>query len=363
MAGIALVAAFAAHACVRLVRGRGRDAGRVALAALPAAAMLALWLAWRPGGTADAYRATATQMIEAWISQPLATARVAASGFLDGWIACFLAQSAVGAIPRVAFAALGLLAIAGSVRAALRDRLEGWYALAGLALTFGWVFDEDNTRRLLYPLLPVLMVNAATLVREALPESLPPRARVASAAALAALPVLLCLPAAVVLAGKALERAPFAPGAHLAYADTTTFYTTINLQSARVQAAHELAVLEGFDAIAQATPPGARVMWMRPEYVAVLAGREGVPYYFSWDERRFARALLEGRVEYLVVAAVYKTDLHARFGDPMRVHPNYTQYTQPVLRVRNVINGSMAFELARVEPAAVKAFLERGAGG
>jgi hypothetical protein len=207
------------------------------------------------------------------------------------------------------------------------------------------------------------MVNAATLVREALPESLPPRARVASAAALAALPVLLCLPAAVVLAGKALERAPFAPGAHLAYADTTTFYTTINLQSARVQAAHELAVLEGFDAIAQATPPGARVMWMRPEYVAVLAGREGVPYYFSWDERRFARALLEGRVEYLVVAAVYKTDLHARFGDPMRVHPNYTQYTQPVLRVRNVINGSMAFELARVEPAAVKAFLERGAGG
>jgi hypothetical protein len=269
----------------------------------------------------------------------------------------------VGAIPKAAFAVLGLLAIAGSVRAALRNRLEGWYALAGLALTFGWVFDEDNTRRLLYPLLPVLMVNAATLARETLPAWLAPRARAACAAALAALPVLLCLPAAVVLAGKALERAPFAPGAHLAYADTTTFYTTINLQSARLQAAHELAVLEGFDAIAQATPPGARVMWMRPEYVALLANRDGIPYYFSWDERRLARALLDERVDYLVVAAVYKTDLAARVGDPMAVHPHLEAYTQPVLRIRNVVNGSMAFELVRVEPAAVKAFLARGAGG
>jgi hypothetical protein len=104
-------------------------------------------------------------------------------------------------------------------------------------------------------------------------------------------------------------------------------------------------------------------MWMRPEYVALLANRDGIPYYFSWDERRLARALLDERVDYLVVAAVYKTDLAARDGDPMAVHPHLEAYTQPVLRIRNVVNGSMAFELVRVEPAAVKAFLARGAGG
>jgi hypothetical protein len=32
------------------------------------------------------------------------------------------------------------------------------------------------------------------------------------------------------------------------------------------------------------------------------------------------------------------------------------------MRVRNAINGATAFELVRVEPAAVKAFLARDAG-
>ena len=208
----------------------------------------------------------------------------------------------------------------------------------------------------------MLAVNAAALVQEALAARLAPRVRVASAAALAALPVLLCLPAAVVLAGKALERRPFAPGAHFAYADATTFYTTINLRAAHLQAAHELAVLEGFEAIASGTPPTARIMWMRPEYVALLAHREGVPYYFSWDERRLAQALLDERVDYLVVSALYKTDLHARFGQPAALHPHVGEYTRPAMRVRNAINGATAFELVRVEPAAVKAFLARDAG-
>lgn len=357
-AGAALLAAYAVQALVRASRERGRGAWRLALPAVPVALLALLWLAWRPGAAPDAYRATSQEMLAAWTGEPLLTARIAVGRFLDGWVASFLAQSAVGALPRAIFAALGLLALAGSVRAALRNRLEGWYALASLAMTFLWVFSADNTRRLFYPLMPVLMVNAAAWAGEALPAGMTARMRGASAAALAALPILLCLPAGVVLAGKALERAPFAPGAHLAYADSTDFYTTIDVRSARAQAAHQLAVLEGFDAIDRATPPGARVMWMRPEYVAVLGHREGVPFFYSWSERRLAQALLDERVDYLVVSAIYKTDDENRRGDPFAVHPHFAEYTQPVLRIRNAVNGAPAFMLVRVDPAKVKAFLD-----
>jgi hypothetical protein len=362
-AGVALVAAYAVQAVLRAARERRRSAWRLALPALPLAILVGLWLAWRPGGAPDAYRVTSQQMLAAWLTHPVSTAHAAAAQMFTGWIASFLAQSTVGAIAKGAFALLGIVAIAGSIHAAIRNRLEGWYALASLAMTFAWVFGEDNTRRLLYPLLPVLMVNAAMLAKEALPASVTPRMRRAVLGSLAALPILLCLPAAVVLAGKALDREPLAPGGRVAYADGTSYYTTISVQSARLYTAHDMAVVEGLGDIATATPPGSRVMWSRPEYVALLGHREGVPFYYSWSERRFAQAILDQRVDYVVVAAVYKTDLTDRAGDPYKVHEHLDEYAQRVLRIANPVNGAAVFGLFRVDPGRVKAFLARGAGG
>ena len=362
-AGVALLLGYAAHAVLRAAGERGRGAWRFALPAAPVAVLVGLWLAWRPSAGEDLYHFIAAQIASAWIDEPLRTGRLAVERLLGGWIASFLAQSAVGLAPRVVFAALGILGVAGSVRAARRNRLDGWYVLASLAITFGWVFNEDNTRRLLYPVLPILMIHAAELVRDLAARTRTPRLRAWALGAVALLPASLCLPAAVVLAEKRLDRQPFAPGAHLAYADCLDFYTTIDTGTARVIAADVLGMLEGFDAIAKATPEGARVMWMRPEYVAVLGRREAVPYFFSWDERRLARELLDKRVDYLVVAALYKTDNANRVRDPYQLHAHVTEYASPVVMIRNAVTGAPAFVLARVDPAAVERFLRDGSGG
>ena len=231
-------------------------------------------------------------MISAWLHEPLVTAPIAARAFLDGWVSTFLAQSAVGTVPKVVLAAFGAVALAGAVRKALMNRLDGWYVLVAVGVTFLWVFGENNTRRLLYPLAPLLILHAAELVLAACRRLRAGRHRVLALAAAAALPVLACLPASVAaLVEKAQERAPVAPGSGYGYADVIEFYTTINLAEARAVAAQNIAVLDGFDALDKLTPPGAKIMWMRPEYVAVLGHRAGVPFYFKWDERRVARAL------------------------------------------------------------------------
>ncbi len=354
-AAMALVAGYCAHAAVRALGERSRGAWRLALPLVPVAVLVGLWVAWRPAAGEDAYRATARQMAALWMADPLATLRLAAGRFLDAWVACFLAQSDVGTTARALFGALGAVALAGTLRAVRANRLDGWYVLAALAVTFGWIFREDNTRRLLYPVLPLLMIHAAELVA-VLASGLPPRQRRLAFGAFAALPALLCLPAAVVLAGKALERQPVLPGGH-ALADCTELYTTIDLQPARVLAGYTLAAVAGLESIATATPREARVMWMRPEYVAVLGRREGVPYLYSWDERRLARALLEQHVDYLVVSAIHKADDEGGYGEPARVHPHVDQYAHRVLGIANPVTGADAFRLMRVDRAAVERFL------
>jgi hypothetical protein len=296
-------------------------------------------------------------MIAAWIAEPLPTARIAAGRLMDGWIASFLAQASVGAVARMLFAALGVFALAGTLRAVRANRLDGWYALASVAITFGWIFSEDNTRRLLYPLVPLLMIHGAELAVALAARIAAPRPRALALGALAMLPALLCLPAAALMGYKALERRPMAPGSTHALADCVDLYTTIGVQAARRVAAYSLAAIEGLESIPDVTPADARVMWMRPEYVAVLGHREGVPYFFSWDERRLARELLDRHVDYLVMSAVYKTDDDGVVDDPAKLHPHVDQYARPVLRIRNVVDGADAFLLMRVDRAAVERFL------
>lgn len=356
-AGAALIVAYGIHAALRWHRARPGTLARLALPLLPVGALIGLWLALRPSGPSDAYSVVGAQMISAWLHEPLLTASIATHAFLDGWVASFLAQSAVGLVPRLVLAAFGALALAGAARKALMNRLDGWYVLVSVGITFLWVFGEENTRRLLYPLVPLLILHAAELVLAACRRLHAERHRVAVLAAAAALPVLACLPATVVLFEKAQERAPVAPGSNYGYADVIEFYSTINLAKARAEAAQTIAVLDGFDALGSVTPPGARIMWMRPEYVAVLAHRQGVPFYYGWDERRVAREILRSGVDYIVLSWVYKTDMSNRVGDPFTLLAHVGEYSRPVLRLDNTVTGVPAFVLVRVDPARVRAFL------
>jgi len=57
------------------------------------------------------------------------------------------------------------------------------------------------------------------------------------------------------------------------------------------------------------------VMWVRPEYVAIVAHRPGVPFYFGWSRADLARHIRESGARYLVFCRVYKSDLMGRMDD------------------------------------------------
>ena len=357
-AGVALVLGFAIHAVVRWRGAPRRALWPVVLSGAPVVVLVGSWMALRSSGHVDSYRAVGMRLVDAWIREPLVSLQYAAHVFLDGWVSSFVAQSAVGAVPTALLAAFGAIALAGAVRKALMNRLDGWYVLASTCITFVWVFGEDNTRRLFYPLLPLMILQAGEVVLAGCRRLGIVRLRAVVLAAAAALPVAACLPAAVVLADKARERTPVMPYSHYSYSDITDFYTTINFDKAHAEAAQTLAVLAGLESLRTSTPPGARVMWMRPEYVAVLGHREGVPYYFRWDERRVAREILDASVDYIVLSWVYKTDLDNGRGDPFALLAHVAEYSRPVLRLDSAATGVPAFLLVRVDRARVRAFLD-----
>lgn len=350
-AGAALVLGFAIHAAVRWARTPRRAIVPVALAAAPVVVLTAAWLLLRPHGATDSYQAAGAQFARAWMEQPLANGRFAANVLANGWIASFMAHSAVGGVARGVLGLLGFLALAGAARNALRNRLDGWYVLVATAVTFFWVFGEDNTRRLLYPLVPVALVQAAELVVAAVRAVPSLRLRPVILAAAALLPAAVCLPAMVVLADKARDRAPAIAGSHYAYADIVDYYTTIQRTQARFEAAHTLAVLAGLEALRDLTPPEAKVMWVRPEYVAVLGGREGEPYYFSWSHARRDREVLERRVDYIVRSWVYKTDLDTANADAIPFLEGIDRYCDPVAVVDNPAARFRSFMLMKVDRA------------
>ena len=359
--GAALVLALLLHWGVR---ARRREAlprpVQIAAALLPAAALVLAWIALRPVAAQDSYQRVSTAMVKSWAGATGIMGQVSAKTILDGWVASFTADASVGGAGVAVAVGVALLALAGLVRRLRENRLDAWYAAVSLAVVTWWVFGEDNTRRLLFPLLPLLLFYAGDAIAAACRAAgrgiYAPRAIGMAGAVLA----IAVVPALVVFAGKATDRAPVVPGAPPRYADITEYYTTLNAAASRRLAARHAVILAGFDALRRATPPGAKVMWMRPEYPALLAGREGAAFYYDWEPQRLARALRDGGVEYIVLTALAKTDLSGRSGDPARPLAGSDQYAHPVLTLVNPDSGTTDFVLLRVDPAALEARLARG---
>jgi hypothetical protein len=100
-------------------------------------------------------------------------------------------------------------------------------------------------------------------------------------------------------------------------------------------------------------------MWMRPEYVALLGHRQGVPWSYAWDERALAREVRERRVDYIVASRLSKTDLDGRSGDPIVALRGVSEYAEPALVLANPLARSDDFVLLKVD----RARLERAAAG
>jgi hypothetical protein len=279
-AAVALLAAWAAWAGLRAWRGEERRATLLLPLVMPLA-LFAVWLAVRPtAATGENYSSV---LRNDWImlrQHPGHYLAQAVEFFARGWIADFTSESHVAAVTAAVVLGVGVLALAGAVRAARANRLDGWYALAYAAMVFAWQFPEESSRRLLYPLLPLALLHAGE-AGFALSRRLVPRRAPWGVGLAAALVAAMTLPALTLVAVKSLDRARPYPDSPLSYASMLDYYVIIPTGPARIYAARDIAVQSGLADLSRLTPAGASVMWVRPDYVAALSGRRGVPWYYA----------------------------------------------------------------------------------
>jgi hypothetical protein len=157
--------------------------------------------------------------------------------------------------------------------------------------------------------VPLLLLQAgvfAQFVARRIPAA---RERRLVLAAVVALPALLCAPAWFLVQVKSFDRERIVPEFRYRYSDMTEYYTTIGIERSRAIAARHAKVLAGLESLRVVTEPGARVMWVRPDYVAILGDRRGVPWYYAWREEDFLREVRDANVGYLVISTLLKSDM------------------------------------------------------
>ena len=356
VAGLFLVVAYIAHVAVRWLRRVERPGAGALVPLVPPVALALAWRVLRPMQGADEYDRATSFVVHGWLTRAPEVVGPAVKMLFEGWVASFAGGSDVAAVTAIVLAIVALLALAGTALRVRCNALDGWYVSIMLLAVFALYVNEDTTRRYLYPILPLLLVNAGVAIA-ALARRLPRRAGAAFIALAAAAPVVACLPALALLAQKALDGRPVLDGFPVRYSDMTAYYTTVDLARSQYLAATHAAVISGFGAVASVTPAGAKVMWVRPEYVALLSRRAAEPWYYAWDERTLARRIRDAGVEYVVVSALYKADFARELTDPGPIHRAVARYAVPVLRIPNAISAEDDFVLMRVDREALSAFL------
>jgi hypothetical protein len=314
VAGVALVAAYAVHVAVRALSRRERPRVSELLPILVPAVLYGLWIVARPHAESNSYGAFLDAIVDRWRHDPDFWSATWET-FFGGWVALFESNSGVNAATRGVFLVAWILAVAGALDGARRNRFDAWYLLASLAMIWIWNFPERMMMRLTFPVLPLMIVHGARALRVLLGIMLGPAPAQRGLLATWALVVALVAPATALVASKALERAPLVPGLAYSASSVTEYYTNINTDLARAVALTNSTTLVGLSMIARDTPESSPVMWVRPEYIATVARRPGVPFYFEWDRARLARQIRDSGARYLVFCRVYKTDLAGRKDD------------------------------------------------
>jgi len=305
--GIVMAVAYVLHVLVRFA-GRQRPSSIAFLPVVPVVVLVGLWQVFKPRAPVDAYGAAMSYVVGSWLEDPAHTFARASNFFFDGWTRSFLADSNAPLVAKVAFAVVGLLAIGGLLMRLRRNRLDAWYVGITLDVVFAWVFSGETTRRLLYPVIPLVILCAAIPVL-AMVARLAPRARTIALAATTALPALLCLPVLAMLWERSLDDGPVIAGCPQTYREIADSYWTRDAEDARKLAVLEVTVLCGLQSLEKVTPPDSIVMWVRPEYVALVGRRPAAAYYYAWTADDLAREIRQSNASYLVTTLLDKTDL------------------------------------------------------
>jgi hypothetical protein len=127
------------------------------------------------------------------------------------------------------------------------------------------------------------------------------------------------------------------------------------VHEAKANAARGIAMLAGLEALRSATPPDARIMWMRPDYVAVLGGRRGVAWFYHGGLDRLMRDALHSRADYIIAGNTYKSDMLGEQDDRFESVEVLAGFARPVLAIPNAVLGVDEFVLMKIDAQALEA--------
>lgn len=350
--GITLMLAYVVQLSLRCIHDKAWPPLRAWLPLVVLGSIVGLWLIWRPSGGPDLYGHTLMQDLAGWWTNPAFMLSATTNWFYEGWIASFTVEPQVSTSARNVITVLGVLGLIGLWRQLLANRLDAWYTLGSLVIILLWVFPAENMRRLLYPIVPLVLVYAVQSTKMLICKIGGKRSHWMLLLA-ALLPAAISLPGAIQVQKKSGERVPLFADASYSYSDISDYYITINNQQARLYAAKQISVLVGLQKLEKAVPPESKVMWVRPDYVSVIGRRNAVPWFYSWSPETLASEIMRSKVDYLIVSMLYKADLHGSIGLPSTVLEGCEDYTFPVMQVVNPLTQEVEFVLRKVDHAAL----------
>jgi hypothetical protein len=167
---------------------------------------------------------------------------------------------------------------------------------------------------------------------------------------------MLTLPAMLLLARKASDREIVA-GTGLDLAGIANYYYVIPERPARELAGNHVAMFAGFQRIPAATPADAVVMWMRPDYVALLGKRRAVPWFYRDTIEDVLRRIQDTGATHLIIATVVKADVHLEQTEPVVDLLRMAPYVKTVYLSANPVTEEPQFGLFAIDRAAVAAHL------
>jgi hypothetical protein len=223
-----------------------------------------------------------------------------------------------------------------------------------------WKFNEDNSRRLLYPLLPLFLLHAVELVTALAARIRSRIGRWIPGLAFAFL-AMLVLPASALVLRRAFDREPYYPGLAYSPSSMKEYYGIVNHPLAAAEALRGASALAGISSLGRWTPPGSRVMWVRPEYIAIVGGREGVPLYMRWDRATLARRILGTGTGFVVASRHYKNDMAKDWADAfLWLARDTPEYLVPVAALPDMAR--QEFVLFRVDAALLQRYVRETEG-
>lgn len=298
-AALVLIASYAAWALIR-----PGSAGSKLHAAAPALVAFFAYVAWvtiRPVGTSDDYLRIVAERSHSFadLQSILPSLLRQANAVAEAWIGSVLLFWVEGRPLRVALVgAMGVLALAGLALRLRAGKPDAWILAAYLATFLLWPF-YDQMGRFLFPALPVLLLYAfyalgAGLRRLGRPAALGHALFVVVIAS-------LTVPGLAFIYQRAQSQGPEAA--------MIDWYRTPDLAAARERAQVHLDLFADMESIRQLTPRGARVMWVAPSYVALLAGRRGVPAPSdALDPAEYRAAVRGSGAQYVFLSAYHPRD-------------------------------------------------------